>query len=141
MFTSMSIATTGLQAASMRLEASASNVANARTTGPVPATPPNVSVGRPENGERRVYQPVDVVQSSLEGGGVRAQFKDRLPAYATIYDPYSLDADERGFLAAPNVDYAVEISQQMLAVITFEANIKTLKVASDMTKSVLDMKT
>jgi flagellar basal-body rod protein FlgC len=141
MFTSMSIATTGLQAASMRLEASASNVANARTNGPLPATPPNVSVGRPENGERQVYQPVEVVQSALAGGGVRAQFKDRLPAYTTLYDPTSPDADARGFLAAPNVDYAVEISQQMLAVITFEANIKTLKVASDMTKSVLDMKT
>jgi flagellar basal-body rod protein FlgC len=140
MFTSMSIATTGLRAAEMRLEASASNVANARTTGPVPETPPNVAVGRPADGERRVYQPVVVVQSALEGGGVRAQFKDRLPAYTTIYDPYSPDADERGFLAAPNVDYATEIADQIIAVTTFEANIKALKAASEMTKSLLDMK-
>jgi flagellar basal-body rod protein FlgC len=140
MFTSMSIATTGLQAASMRLEASASNVANARTSGPLPGTPPNVAVGRAENGERRVYQAVDVVQSSLDGGGVRAQFRERLPAYTPAYDPYSPDADANGYFAMPNVDYATEITEQMLAVITFEANIKTLKVASEMTKSVLDMK-
>jgi flagellar basal-body rod protein FlgC len=141
MFTSMSIATTGLQAASMRLEASAANVANARTSGPLPGTPPDVAVGRPENGERRVYQAVDVVQSSLDGGGVRAQFTQRLPAYTPAYDPYSPDADENGYFAMPNVDLAGEITEQMLAVINFEANIKMLKVASEMTKSVLDMKT
>ena len=125
----------------MRLEASASNVANARTGGPLPETPPNVAVGRPENGERRVYQPVDVVQSSLEGGGgVRAQFRERLPAYAPAYDPYSPDADENGYFAMPNVDYAQEITEQMLAVFSFAANIRTLRVASEMTKSVLDMK-
>ncbi len=124
----------------MRLEASASNVANARTSGPLPGTPPNMAVGRPENGERRVYQAVEVVQSSLDGGGVRAQFRDRLPAYVPAYDPSSPDADAQGFLAAPNVDYAQEIADQMIAVVTFEANIKVFKAASEMAKSVLDMK-
>lgn len=139
MFASLSIATTGMHAAAKRIEASASNVANARTNGPLPDTPPNRPVERADD-VRSVYQPIDVVQVSISGGGVAARFTERLPAYQPVYDPTSPDANEDGLLAAPNVDLAREISDQIMAVAMFQASVKVFTVASDMTKTLIDAK-
>ncbi len=126
-------------ASATRLEASASNVANARTNGPVPETPPNQLV--PQTIEpRSVYQPIDVVQFSTGTGGTGTKATPRLPAYEMRYEPDAPFADDNGLVAAPNVDYAREIADQILSVATFKANAKVLSTSAEMMKSVIDMK-
>lgn len=128
-----------MNASALRLEASASNVANARTDGPVPQTPPNRPLPRSDD-PRSVYQPVDVVQVST-GSGTAARMTERLPAYELRYQPDAPFADASGMVAAPNVDYAREIAEQVASVAAFKANAKVFSTASEMARTVIDMKT
>ncbi len=128
-----------MNASALRLEASASNVANALTEGPVPQTPPDRPVPRSDD-PRGVYQAVDVVQVDT-GSGTVARMTERLPAYELRYRPDAPFADARGMVAAPNVDYAREIAEQITSLATFQANAKVFSTASDMARTVIDMKT
>jgi flagellar basal-body rod protein FlgC len=135
MITAMSISISGLNASAARLRASASNVANARTTGALPTNPvPAAAVP---------YAPVDVVQKSIgEGGGVAgvsATYVPRTPAYITVYDPADPSADARGMVAAPNVDLAQEAVSQIEAAMSFRANLAALKLEAQTTRELLDV--
>lgn len=120
----------GLQAASLRLSASASNVANVRTTGALPAEP---------GGRSGAYTPVDVVQTATEGGGVSARLAERLPAYSPSYEPSSPIANADGLVAAPNVDLVGEVTSQIMATAAFEANAAAMRAAREMARTVLDI--
>ena len=61
MVSGMDISVSGLQAASLRFTAAASNIANADSDGAVPSTPPSQRID-PANSS--VYQPVAVSQTS-----------------------------------------------------------------------------
>lgn len=138
MSAALTIATSGMNASALRLEASASNVANALTEGPVPQTPPDRPVARSDD-PRSVYQAVDVVQVDT-GSGTAARMTQRLPAYELRYRPDAPFADARGMVAAPNVDYAREIAEQVASVAAFKANAKVFATASEMARTVIDMK-
>ncbi|HEY6259191.1 MAG TPA: flagellar basal body rod C-terminal domain-containing protein, partial [Xanthobacteraceae bacterium] len=62
------------------------------------------------------------------------------PSYVTQYDPTAPFADKNGQVAAPNVDLANEVVQQIIARYEFAANAKVLQVGSEMMKSLLDIK-
>src|SRR4051812_25511447 len=66
MSTVSNIGVSGMRAAEARLQAAASNIANAQTNGRVP------SGGAAQPGD--VYQPVDVVQVDQKGGGVTTSY-------------------------------------------------------------------
>lgn len=123
-----SISLSGMQAAATRLEASASNIANASSSGSLP----NAS------GNTNAYAPVTVKQSDVKGGGVSARIVNAADPYMPAYDPTSPDADAEGMVAAPNVDMASELVNVMTARISYEASTKTMKVANDMLKTTLD---
>jgi flagellar basal-body rod protein FlgC len=129
----LSIAASGLAAASRRLEVSASNVANASDTGPLPDAP-NAANFPPVYAAQRVDQ-VDVA-----GGGTVANVSTASPGYVTQYDPTAPFADKNGLVAAPNVDLANEAVQQITARVDFAANAKVIQVYSEMMKSLLDIK-
>ncbi len=129
-----SIATSGLQAASLRLQVSANNVANASSSGPLPdaANPGNYPPA---------YVPEQVNQVALAGGGTAATVAPVSPSYTAQYNPTAPYADQNGQVAAPNVDLANEAVQQIVARYEFAANAKVLQVGSEMLKSLLDIKT
>jgi flagellar basal-body rod protein FlgC len=129
----LSIAASGLAAASRRLEVSASNVANASDTGPLPDAP-NAASFAPVYAAQRIDQ-VDVA-----GGGTVANVTTASPGYVTQYDPTAPFADKNGLVAAPNVDLANEAVQQITARVDFAANAKVIQVYSEMMKSLLDIK-
>lgn len=129
MIAASTIATTGLAAASLRLEAAAANVANVRTTGALPDGP---------DGARAPYAPVDVVQRDVTGGGVDARLTPRFPAYTPMADPGSPDANADGLVAAPNVDLATEMVDLLTARLTFEANPAVLGSSRDAVRALLD---
>ncbi len=123
MDTSINIAISGLNAASLRLNNSANNVANATTTG---------------------YIPTDVTQSSINlnvgnggssGGGVKASIVERSPATVTSVDGGNPDLS----LQAPNVSAEDELIQQKLATYNFQGSLKVLKAANEMLGNLLDI--
>ena len=129
----LSIAASGLAAASRRLEVSANNIANAQDTGPLPDAQ-NAGNFPP------VYLAQRVDQVEAAGGGTVANVRTASPGYVTQYDPTAPFADKNGLVAAPNVDLANEAVQQITARVEFEANAKVIQVYSEMMKSLLDIK-
>lgn len=126
MIESIGIALTGLDAASKRLSASASNIANLQT------------VGSLEDGRQAPYTPIDTQQTARENGGVNTTFVQRDPAFVPAFDPDSPFADENGVIGVPNINLAEEAVNITLAEITYKANLKTLQAASDLTKELFN---
>jgi flagellar basal-body rod protein FlgC len=129
----LSIATSGLAAASLRLQVSASNVANISDTGPLPDA--SNAAGFPA-----AYAPSRVDQVDVAGGGTAATVTTVSPSYVPQYDPSAPYADKNGLVAAPNVDLANEAVQQITARIEFAANAKVIQIESEMMKTLLDIK-
>ena len=129
-----SIASSGLAAASLRLQVSADNVANASSTGPLPDAANAADFPH-------AYVPQRVVQVDVAGGGTAATVGTVSPSYVPQYDPTAPFADQNGQVAAPNVDLANEAVQQAIARYEFAANAKVLQVGSELLKSLLDIKT
>ena len=131
----MSIAASGMAAAQASLTASASNVANMETTGPVPATGPSQPVPQ---GAGNVYQPVSATLTPQPSGGVAASISNTLPSYTLAYDPSAPFANMQGMVAAPNVDPASEAVNQMSASLAFRANLAVFKAADKTFQTLLN---
>ena len=129
MDSAMRIAASGMAAAITSLTATASNVANAATTGPVP------DGARPAE---NIYQPATVVATSLSDGGVAATVI-RAPSYSISYQPASPFANVQGMVAAPNIDLATQMVNQISASVAFRANAKVFLIAARNQKMLLDM--
>ena len=140
MFNAINTAVSGLHAASRRVEASASNIANAR----VSIDPDDARTGReppPDRGaapERPVYEPVRVHESTVEGGGVKAEFTPVDPPHVMVYDPDDRLANEDGLVGRPNVDYAREFVNMNQAEHAYKANLKTIATENAMIGALLN---
>ena len=132
MFGILDISSAGMDVQQARLEAAASNIANARTTG--------------ENGA--VYKPLTVVVRSAiaEAAGPAGTPIDtaNLPlptaevvtqdvAPKLVYDPGHPHADERGMVALPGVDPVGSMLDLISITRGYEANLR----AFDITRSLL----
>lgn len=119
----------GLQAQSKRLAVSADNVANLRT------------VGRPgvTEGKDAAYVPRQVQQTSVAGGGVRAETRPVDPSSVPAYQPDSPMADAEGMVAAPNVSLEKELVEQMLAKRVYQANASVIRTQDEMLGTLLDI--
>lgn len=123
-------ALSGLVAAIRRTEAAATNTANAS----------DVSRLKPKEGDAPAFQPLLVSQTAQPGGGVKAEFRPVDPATLTAPGGDSPSADEDGLVAIPNVDLAEQRVDALSAQRAFEANLKIIRVASEMQDAVLDIK-
>ncbi|MSP67801.1 MAG: flagellar biosynthesis protein FlgC [Alphaproteobacteria bacterium] len=121
-----STALTGLAAATRRLAASASNIANQRTTRPV---------DQDAEAPADVYRPVRVRQTALVPYGVESEFETLESATVVEPDPYS----PTGYSAAPDFDYGEEMVQQRIAMLTYKANLAVLSAQGAMEEALLDI--
>jgi len=128
----LSIAASGLAAASLRLDVSASNIANALSFGPLPTA--KNAAGFPP-----AYVPLRVDQTETAGGGTAAKAMSVLPSYMPVYDPMAPYADSHGMVAAPNVDIGSQLVEALLARYTFAANVKVAGADASMMNSLVDM--
>src|SRR5579883_2676586 len=122
-------AVSGLNAASQRLQAAASNIANAEDTAPL----------SPQAGQPQPYQPIETVQSTRPGGGTVATYRPVSPASQAIYDPNSPFADAQGLVAQPNVDYGQELAQTIIAKVAYEANAKVIEADQKQQQATLNL--
>lgn len=130
----LSIALSGLNAQNQRLAATASNIANASTAGPVPGTAPSAPVSTAVS----VYKPLNVNLTSMAGGGVQAQVSADENGYSIVYDPSSPYANSDGMIAAPNVDFIKEMVSLLETKAAFKANLAVLKTQDEMSGELLD---
>ena len=133
----VSIALSGLRAQQTRLAAGASNIANASTTGTVPAASPSA----PASTASTVYKPLNVNLTSLASGGVRADVVADPSGYSLIYDPSSPYANPQGMIAAPDIDLTREIVNITEIKHSFKANLAVLKTQDEMLGALLDTTT
>lgn len=127
MISSLGIALTGLEAATKKISAAASNIANAGTTGSL------------ENGKQAPYTPITTQQTAQtdtqgNGQGVRANFVPRPNPFTPAFDPDSPFADENGLIGVPDVSFAEEAVNLKLAEFQFRANIKTIETVSELSE-------
>ena len=125
-----------MAAAMRRLEVSASNIANALSDGPLPSADPAVQAKYPA-----AYAAKRVDQVETAGGGTEAVVNDVSPSTVATYDPQAPFADANGMVASPNVDFANEVVQQIIARYTFAMNAMVERTYDRMMKSLLDIKT
>lgn len=135
MVDAVSIALSGLQAQSRRIEGSASNVANLRSTGAL----------NPAAGDRTAYQPVQTVQEAQVGAqgagtGTRAFFRPSNPAVTAEYQPDDSSANADGLVATPNVNLEREVVDQSIGLRAFQANIKALQATDELTRELLNLR-
>jgi flagellar basal-body rod protein FlgC len=120
------IALSGIAAATLKLNASASNLANANDTSALGS-----------NG----YQPTQVDNSAVPGGGVLAQAVTLKPGTTIIYDPTSAAANARGYAQAPEIDPISQTSNMLAAGAAFAFSVKVLNAANKDEQTLLDLKT
>jgi flagellar basal-body rod protein FlgC len=123
MIAAINTATYGMNAAVRRLEASAANVANVRTT----AVNSTYGAG-----------PVEQVAPITFGGPVAA-VRAVSPVWRAAYEPAATFADADSPPAEPNADLAGEAVEQVSAEIAFRANAKTFETMQDMVKRLFDL--
>jgi len=146
----LSIATSGLSAASLRVNVVASNVANVSTTGPLPSSGGSgTSAGAASPGISPTFPPayvplrvnqVDQSSGSTPGGTI-ATVSTVSPSYTAQSDPSAPFANQDGLVAAPNVDLADQFVQLATAKYSYIANAKVIQAYQETTDALLDIKT
>ncbi len=123
------ITASGLAAQRTRVQTSAANLANARTT--------RTEEGGPYQRRVPVFKtaPIDPFGSALDQELAMVEVAeievDTSPGQR-IYDPAHPDADDEGFVMLPNVEILTEMVDLMSASRAYEANANVLDVTSDL---------
>jgi flagellar basal-body rod protein FlgC len=126
------IAVSGLNAATLRLDVAANNIANSLSDGPLPGT------ANPENFPS-AYTPLRVNQTDVVGGGTSATISSVSPATVSTFDPTAPFANSDGMVASPNVDLANEMVQLLIARYSFAANAQVIRTDAQMSAALLNI--
>ena len=126
------IAVSGLNVASLRLQVAASNIANSLSDGPLPG------VSNPENFPA-AYRAFRVNQADVVGGATSATISSVLPATVSTFDPTAPFANADGFVASPNVDLANEMIQLLIARTSYAANAQVIRADAQMSSALLNI--
>ena len=126
------IAVSGLNVASLRLQVAASNIANSLSDGPLPGTP------NPENSPP-AYTPLRLDQTDVVEGGTRATVSAVSPATVSAFDPTAPFANGDGFVASPNLDLASQIIQVLIARTNYAANAQVFRTDAQMSSALLNI--
>ena len=139
--TLMQISSSGLNVQRKRIEAISSNLANIETTrtqegGPYRRKDVVVTALPLENEFGDVLQTAlgDKLKASQVTQGVEDQNEPQL-----IFNPDHPDANERGYVAMPNIDMMNEMVNLMTASRTFEANITAMNASKAMAQRAIDL--
>lgn len=136
-FKTLGISSSGLTAERLRLDLVANNIANANTT----RTPE----GGPYQKRSAVFRE-RLTKELTKGGQVTASggvevgaiVKDQSPPNM-VYNPNHPDADEKGFVAMPNVNLATEMVDMITATRAFDANVTVLNATKSMALKALEI--
>ena len=120
LFNIFNVAGSAMSAQSQRLNAVASNIANADSA--------TSSTGQPYRAKQVVFSVVPL--SGQESSGVKVQqVIEDASAPKMVYDPKHPLADEKGYVAMPNVNVVEEMVNMLSASRSYQTNVETMNAA------------
>jgi flagellar basal-body rod protein FlgC len=140
-FDSITASSSGLSAQRLRMNLISGNLANANTT--------RTKEGGPYRRKEAIFAAQPLEQSfkkilterqnkQLAGVKVVRIYEDPNPPVMK-YDPQHPDADDKGYVAMPNINIMEEMVNMISATRGYEANVTALKAAKDMAAKALEI--
>ncbi len=139
-FSAFDISASGMSVERLRLDVTAMNLANAHTT---------------RSAEGELYKPMRVVVSPRQnvtfdqvfgamqaralGGAPLASVEEMDAEPRMVFDPSHPEADEKGFIAYPNVDPVSEMVNLITTTRAYEANVRAFNAAKTMALKALEI--
>lgn len=122
LFNVFHVSSSAMTAQSMRLNAVASNLANADSI--------VSSDGKPYRAKQVVFEatPLGNVGDASRGVRVRQVVEDASPP-RLVYDPKNPAADEKGYVAFPNVNVVEEMTNMISASRSYQSNVEVMNTA------------
>ncbi|MBB5193615.1 flagellar basal-body rod protein FlgC [Silvimonas terrae] len=130
LFSTFDISASAMQAQSMRLNAVASNLANAEST--------TSSNGQPYRAKQVVFQATPVGPAGGVGVKVAQVVEDQAPP-KLVYDPRNPVADANGYVAMPNVDVVEEMTNMLSASRSYQTNADVMNTAKTLMQRTLQL--
>lgn len=120
LFNIFNVAGSAMSAQAQRLNVVASNLANADST--------TSSTGQPYRARQVVFSAVPVAGAEASGVRVQQVVEDTSPP-KMVYDPKHPLADEKGYVAMPNVNVVEEMVNMISASRAYQTNVDTMNAA------------
>jgi len=147
LFDGINISASALTANRLRLDVTASNIANANTTRGADGQPYRrriVTLGERTPFQQALAQEMNSVASPGQGVRVTGIIKDSAP-FKLVYDPNHPDAVKDvndpayGYVRMPNVDIAAEMVDMISASRSYEANVTAINAAKGLAMKALEI--
>ena len=122
-FNTFHVAGSALTAQSMRLNAVASNLANADSV--------VSSDGKPYRAKQVVFAATPMGSAAARGVRVTQVVEDSSPA-RMVYDPRNPVADDKGYVAMPNVSVVDEMTNMISASRSYQTNAEVMNTAKQL---------
>jgi flagellar basal-body rod protein FlgC len=123
LFNIFNVAGSAMSAQSQRLNAVASNIANADSV--------TSSTGQAYRAKHVIFSAVPVAGKDASGVKVQQVVEDNSPS-KMVYDPKHPLADDKGFVAMPNVNVVDEMVNMISATRSYQTNIETMNAAKSL---------
>jgi flagellar basal-body rod protein FlgC len=125
LFNVFKVSSSAMSAQSMRLNAVASNLANADSI--------VSSDGQPYRAKQVVFEatPMGTAGDASRGVRVRQVVEDASPP-RMVYDPRNPAADDKGYVAFPNVNVVEEMTNMISASRSYQTNVEIMNMAKTM---------
>jgi flagellar basal-body rod protein FlgC len=128
----LKIGASAMKAQRMRMETTATNLANMHTT--------RTEEGGPYKKKEVTFMPADVNETKEFGQmfserveGVKVEgINTSTKPFEKVFDPAHPDADKEGYVSFPNVNLMEEMADMMAATRAYEANINVVNTTKDM---------
>lgn len=119
-FDALNTSASALTAQRLRMDTIASNLANANTT--------RTEKGTAYRREMVVFEAKQPTKPGAASGGVHVAgiIEDQSP-FKLVYDPEHPDADQKGYVAYPNVNPITEMTDLISATRSYEANVTVVQ--------------
>lgn len=125
LFNVFQVSSSAMTAQSMRLNAVASNLANADSI--------VSSDGNPYRAKQVVFETIPVNGGGDVSKGVRVrQVVEDASPLRMVYDPKNPAADEKGYVAFPNVNVVEEMTNMISASRSYQTNVEVMNTAKSM---------
>jgi flagellar basal-body rod protein FlgC len=124
------VAGSALTAQSVRLNTTASNLANVESVVD--------EKGQPYRGKQVVFQ-VKPVQGEMAKGVRVKEIVESAAPFRLVYDPHNPAADEKGYVRMPNVNVVEEMVNMISASRSYQNNVEVLNTARDLLKKTLSL--
>jgi flagellar basal-body rod protein FlgC len=134
LFNVLKISSSAMTAQSIRLNTTASNIANVDSI--------VSSDGEPYRGKQVVFQATPIVGKSEASQGVKVtQIVESAAPLRMTYDPHNPLADEKGYVAMSNVDPVEEMVNMISASRSYQSNVEVMNTARQMLMRTLQIGT